>query len=138
MTGDGSQDTFFPGIPASVPNMAARACVKAPATSPLARVDIAAVTLTDCGPNVEPPKPVRAEAQTFNVEQAKRFLRAIKNDRFEAFYLLAVATGLRRGELLGLKWEDVDLERDMLHVRRSLSRDGKSFGEPKSAKGYRR
>jgi integrase len=38
----------------------------------------------------------------------------------EAVYVLAVTAGLRISELLGLKWEDVDLERGVLHVRRTL------------------
>ena len=45
---------------------------------------------------------------------------------------------MRRGELLGLKWDDVDLERGVLQVRRALTPDGKSFNQPKSAKGRRK
>ena len=54
------------------------------------------------------------------VEEAQRFLQAIVGDRLEALYLLAVTTGLRRGELLGLKWTDLELERGHLWVERSL------------------
>lgn len=54
------------------------------------------------------------------VEEARRFLRIIAGDRLEALYLLAVTTGLRRGELLGLKRADLDLERGYLRVERSL------------------
>ena len=45
---------------------------------------------------------------------------------------------MRRGELLGLRWDDVDLAKGLLHVRQTLSPDGKSFGYPKTAKGRRR
>ena len=69
------------------------------------------------------------------VEEAQKFLRAIAGDRLEALYLLAVTTGLRRGELLGLKWTDVDLERGVLAVRRALAPDGKTFTLPKNGKG---
>ena len=48
------------------------------------------------------------------------FLEAIRGERMEALYVLAVTTGLRRGELIGLKWEDLDLEKGTLRVSRSL------------------
>jgi integrase len=54
--------------------------------------------------------------------------------------VLAVSTGMRQGELLGLKWEDVDLEAGTLRVRRTLSTalgGGFSFSTPKTAKGRR-
>jgi integrase len=54
----------------------------------------------------------------------------------EALYLLAIHTGLRQSELLGLKWEDVDLEAERLSVRRILSaaKDGPTFTTPKNNK----
>ncbi len=57
----------------------------------------------------------------------------------EALYVLAVHYGLRQGELLGLKWEDVDLEEGTLQVRRVLTRtkDGPVFTTPKTAKSRR-
>lgn len=48
------------------------------------------------------------------------FLEAIRGDRMEALYLLAVTTGLRRGEMLGLKWRDLDQTEGTLRVSRSL------------------
>lgn len=55
----------------------------------------------------------------------------------EAVYVLAVTAGVRISELLGLKWEDVDLERGVLHVRRTLSGadSGPTFTTPKNGKG---
>jgi integrase len=47
-------------------------------------------------------------------------MQVAKGDRLEALYVLALMTGLRRGELLGLRWSDVDLEGRRLVVRRSL------------------
>jgi integrase len=60
-------------------------------------------------------------------------------DRLEALYVLAVTTGMRQGELLGLKWEDVDLEREVLQVRRTLVKNGGKLGlgEPKTKKSRR-
>lgn len=50
-------------------------------------------------------------------EEAARFLETIRGDRLEALYLLAVTTGLRRAELLAIRWEDLDLEAGTLRVR---------------------
>ena len=75
-------------------------------------------------------------------EQARLFLQtaAETGERLEALYALAIHLGLRQGELLGLKWEDVDLEASTLQIRRGLSgsNDGHPvFTTPKSAKSRR-
>ena len=54
---------------------------------------------------------------------ARAFLDAARDDRFESLYVLAISTGLRRGELLGFRWKDVDLERRTLRVGRALVRE---------------
>ena len=51
-------------------------------------------------------------------------LSAASGDRWEALYVVALHTGLRRGEILGLRWEDVDLEEGTISVKRSLDVDG--------------
>ena len=56
------------------------------------------------------PRVPRAELQVFSIEQAQAFLEAVKGERLEAFFCTAIATGLRLGELLGLRWSDVDLD----------------------------
>ena len=72
---------------------------------------------------VKAPRPAPEEIRPLNREQTKALLEvAKKGDRFEALYVLAVTTGLRQGELLGLKWEDVDLEDGVVRVRRTLTR----------------
>lgn len=53
-------------------------------------------------------------------DQARAFLRAARTDRLYALWVLALTTGLRRGELLGLCWQDLDLEGGRLTVRRAL------------------
>lgn len=58
------------------------------------------------------------------VDQARKLLVAARTDRLHALYVLALYLGLRRGELLGLRWEDVDLEVGVLEVRRTLQRVG--------------
>src|SRR5215217_308213 len=59
---------------------------------------------------VKPPQVRREEMRPLAPEQVKILFEAARGDRLEALYVLAVTTGLRQGELLGLKWEDVDLE----------------------------
>jgi len=51
----------------------------------------------------------------------KTLFEAVRDDRLQSLYILAVHTGLRQGELLGLKWGDVDLEAGTLQVRRTLT-----------------
>jgi integrase len=70
---------------------------------------------------VKPPQVRREEMQPFSLEQVKVLREAARGQRLEALYVLAVTTGLRQGELLGLKWEDVDLEARLLRVCRTLA-----------------
>jgi integrase len=88
---------------------------------------------------VEPPKRARAEMATWTAEQAAHVLAATDDDRLAALWRLAVLTGMRRGELLALRWADVDLARATVSVRRTLTRGptGLTIGEPKSAAGQR-
>ncbi len=90
---------------------------------------------------VKPPQSSREEMHPLTPEQAKLFLRAAHEtgDRLEALYVLAIHTGFRQGELLGLKWDDVDLESGSLQVRRTLSitKSGPVFTSPKT-RGSRR
>lgn len=75
---------------------------------------------------VEPPRVEKVDRQVLDVEQAKAFLAAVKGNRLEALYSVGFAIGLRKGEVLGLQWNDVDLERGAVTVRRELQYlDGK-------------
>jgi integrase len=69
---------------------------------------------------VDPPKRQRREMQSLSPEQARRFLDAVRGNRFEALYVLAISTGMRQGELLGLRWRDVDLAGRSLRVTGSI------------------
>ena len=86
---------------------------------------------------IKPPQPRREEIRPLNREQVKTLFEAASGDRLEALYIVAVTAGLRRGELQGLKWDDLDLEGGMLQVRRTLSepKGGYIFEAPKSGKG---
>ena len=78
--------------------------------------------LTDPTEGCALPKLEHREMKTLPVEQLQSFLREAKDSGVFELYYLELATGLRRGELLGLKWEDIDLERDDLRVRRQIAR----------------
>jgi integrase len=82
---------------------------------------------------VKAPRRVKKEMRPLNPDQARTFLEAAKGDRLEGLYVLAITTGLREGELLGLRWIDVDLENGKLRILRQLTRTkkGLSFTAPK-------
>lgn len=69
---------------------------------------------------VDPPRNSQQEMQTLNASQSRIFLEAIHGDRFEALLALAIGTGMRQGELLGLTWDNVDLERGIIYVKRNM------------------
>lgn len=70
----------------------------------------------------EPPKIPKSEGRSLTVVQARQLLDAAKGDRLEACYAITLAYGLRRGEVLGLAWPDVDLDRGTATLRRGLGR----------------
>jgi integrase len=88
---------------------------------------------------VKAPRPATGEMQTLSADETRRLLEAARGDRLEALYVLAVHTGMRQGELLGLKWSDVDLKAGTISVRRTLTKSGTSLllGEPKTKKSRR-
>jgi len=70
---------------------------------------------------IKAPRPKRKEINPLSPEQARTFLKAVRGDRLEALYVLALHRGLRQGELLGLRWDDLDLEAGTLQVRPSYA-----------------
>ena len=89
---------------------------------------------------VDPPRVERKEMQILTPEEVNRLLDAAQDDRYSAFYVVAVTCGLRLGELLGLKWSDVNLNTGAVHISRQLQwikGEGPRFKEPKT-KGSRR
>ena len=81
------------------------------------------------------PKNNVEEVKPLTRKEVKRLLDAARGNRFEALYVLAVTCGLRRGELLGLRYEDIDLKRGTLQVRRSVSKGKVSL--PKTSESRR-
>ncbi|CAA9246761.1 MAG: Integrase [uncultured Chloroflexia bacterium] len=84
---------------------------------------------------VDPPRERGTEIRPLNEEQVMDLLRAARGEMFEALYVVAVTTGMRSGELLGLQWGDVDLEAGTLQVRRTVF-NGR-IEAPKTSKGRR-
>jgi len=73
--------------------------------------------------------------------QVQSFLLAARESRYQVLYFLAIATGLREGELLGLQWSDIDWVNRRIQIKRQLQRlpegKGLTFSEPKSRSGKR-
>ena len=69
---------------------------------------------------VKKPKPVRRTASLLTVDQMRQMLEATKDTEWEAFYRLALFTGARRGELLALRWSDVDWDAGTVTIRSNL------------------
>lgn len=89
---------------------------------------------------VSPPQVKRPEIVPLTPAQSRVFLQAAKGDRLEALYSVAIALGLRLGEALGLKWDDIDFEAGTLRVCNSLQRvkgGGWMLVEPKTARSRR-
>lgn len=89
---------------------------------------------------VSQPSESRHEMHILNKEQAQKLLEAAKGHRLETLLTVALATGMRKGELLALRWEDVNIEEMSLQVKRTIA--GQFNGEyrenePKTASGRR-
>lgn len=91
------------------------------------------VDLVD-GPRIEP-----YSATVLTDEEAHRLLAAAAGDRFEAGYALALYLGPRIGELLGLRWQDIDWKKKRIHIRVQLEHPGPPpvLSEPKTKKSHR-
>jgi integrase len=87
------------------------------------------------------PKVPKAQSVcSLTIEQAKHFLTVVKGDPLEALSVLALTTGMRQGELLALKWDDIDLTHGNIQVRHALSRisrQGVILSEPKTPSSRR-
>jgi integrase len=88
---------------------------------------------------VRPPSLRREERRVLTVAEARRLLEKARGDRFEIVVVLGLTMGLRRGEILGLQWQDIDLDGRTVYVRRALQRvrGGLQFVEPKTHRSRR-
>ncbi len=89
--------------------------------------------------HVEMPRVEQKEMKTWSTEQAREFIGFIRGDRLEALWILMLTSGMRRGELIGLKWADVDLDAGRLAVRRARVAVGYQvvWSSPKTVKSAR-
>lgn len=93
--------------------------------------------------SAKPPKKQKTSFTILTPEQISKLLAVAKetNSRHQLYtlYLTALSTGMREGELLALRWEDIDFEKQTITVRRTLVRGGRNpiFGEPKTTIGER-
>jgi integrase len=89
---------------------------------------------------VDKPKPDKKPVKTWSADEVNRFLRAVEDHRWYPIYILAVYTGMRQGELLGLHKSDVDLDKGVIHVKHQLSEIrgvGLVITEPKTERSRR-
>jgi integrase len=86
------------------------------------------------------PRPRRTELRTWTADELRGFLASVRSDRLYGAWQLAALTGMRRGEVLGLRWADLDLEGGWLSVRQTLVvvDNQPRVSEPKTAQGRRR
>ncbi len=89
--------------------------------------------------HVEMPRVELKEMKTWSSASAQAFVTEITGDRLEALWILMLTTGMRRGEVLGLRWADIDLTAQRLAVRRALVSIGYkiTWSSPKTAKSAR-
>jgi integrase len=87
----------------------------------------------------DPPARMRSRASTWTASEVRRLLEHVRDDRLFALWRLAATSGMRRGELLGVTWQALDLDGARLQVDQQVipARGGVSFGPPKSARSRR-
>ena len=96
------------------------------------------LSINPCG-LVDPPRPARREMNTIDEAETAALIGAAESSRIGAPVLLAATTGMRRGEILGLRWSDVDFERRTISVAQTLeeTKTALAFKEPKTARSRR-
>lgn len=90
--------------------------------------------------NVVPPKTGEHEIPILTREQVQELLRKAQEHGMSTFITLAIATGMKHGEMLALRWHDIDFQEGCLHVRHTVTRQGGyGFieGEPKTRRSKR-
>lgn len=87
---------------------------------------------------VKRPRTRMKKIEVWTTEESQRFLKVAEGDPLRIVFLLALATGMRQGEILGLRWKDVDRKRRIISVTQILNHDGKEFEDgAKTSSGVR-
>lgn len=86
-------------------------------------------------PLVKPPRIPKRKVEVWSMETANLFLTLVEKRRFFIAYVLGIYTGMRKGEILGLRWKDCDLEEGKISIQQTLAKvRGKlTFQEPKTS-----
>ena len=91
--------------------------------------------------SVKLPKPVEPRQRVLTVEEQEQFLQAAKKNPNYPQFLFMLQTGVRTGEMVGLKWEDIDFDNGIIRINRSMEfrnkETGWRIGPPKSKSGRR-
>ena len=74
---------------------------------------------------VTPPSVKKPQIKYWIKQQQKAFLDFTRQDRYHLLYLLALSTGMRRGEILGLRWQDIDFNKNRIYIRQQIVQTGK-------------
>ncbi len=93
----------------------------------------------DISSMIEPPKLKRKEMNVWTVDQVRAFLKHTKHSRYHPVFFLAAYTGMRKGEILGLSWDDIDFESKTLRIKKTLYKieSGYLLQEPKTRDSIR-
>ena len=70
--------------------------------------------------SISPPRIPETPQQTWTTDHAQTFLGSISKHRLHPLYVLAIVTGMRRGEILGLRWQDIDWDKSTIHIVQSM------------------
>lgn len=93
---------------------------------------------TNPAKKVDRPKVPKRKLNIWNITQVKTFLEGFKNSRHYIVFFLALHTGMRQGEILGLPWSNVDMKKKRIMITQTLEHDGKGIKEgAKSSAGIR-
>jgi integrase len=86
---------------------------------------------------IKAPRSAPEEMHPLSPDEARKLIEAVRGDTLEALYVLAVHTGMRQGELLALKWEDVELNEGviLIHDAHSCAAEGASHSESRRPRG---
>lgn len=77
--------------------------------------------------NVEYPREPKKEMSIWTLDEINKFLQSVRKHRYYMAYLLAIYTGMRKGEILGLRWNDIDFTNNIIYIRFILDYDSKTL-----------